>query len=157
MPVESTSPDATGQIEIQAPAEKVYELLNDPGVLAELSGEYSGYKWLGQVRSAWPGARFRGYNRNGPRRWSTVATITDAEDGKRFAFDVSAGPLAISRWQYDIEQTDNGCLVTESTWDRRAGWLRTLTGPISGVRDRASANERNIAATLRGLKERVES
>lgn len=157
MPVQSATPDATGQIEINAPAERIYELLSDPGVLAELAGEYAGYKWLGQVRSARPGARFRGYNRNGWRRWSTVATITDAEEGKRFAFDVSAGPLPVARWQYDIEPGEQGCKVIESTWDRRAGWLRTLTTPISGVRDRASANERNIAATLRGLKERIES
>ncbi|MGH3451638.1 MAG: SRPBCC family protein [Haloechinothrix sp.] len=149
-------PDATGQIDIAARPEYVYTLVSDPGVLAGLAAEYRGHRWLGGATQAAVGARFLGRNKNGFQRWMTVATITDAEDGARFAFDVTAGPIRSSRWQYDIEATDAGCRVTESTWDRRPGWLRTTAPLITGVKDRAAHNQRNIEATLRALKERAE-
>ncbi|ASR38708.1 polyketide cyclase [Prauserella marina] len=150
-------PNASGEIEVGASAETVYSLISDPGVLAELAGEYTGYRWLDGAREAREGARFRGHNRNGFRRWSTVSTITDAARGERFAFEVSAGPFAVSRWQYDIEPAEDGCRVVESTWDKRTSWFRVVTGPLIGVFDRDGLNTRNIAATLRRLKERAEA
>ncbi|PRX47593.1 polyketide cyclase/dehydrase/lipid transport protein [Prauserella shujinwangii] len=146
-----------GRIDIDAPAERVYALISDPGTLAELAGEYTGYRWLGGATRARPGARFRGDNRNGIRRWSTFCTIDEADEGARFAFEVTFGPIRVSRWQYDIEQAEGGCRVTERTWDRRPGWFRAVSGPVVGVRDRDERNRANIAATLRRLKERAES
>src|SRR5205823_5870614 len=99
----------------------------------------------------------RGNNRRGPRRWSTVATITDADPGKRFAFDVTFLGLPISRWQYDIEQDSaDRCVVTESTWERRPGWLKLPTSTATGVWRRAEANRANIATTLARLKTAAE-
>ncbi|MFC4005399.1 SRPBCC family protein [Prauserella oleivorans] len=151
------APDAQGEIDVDAPAERVYALVSDPGVLAELAGEYHGHRWLGGATEARPGARFRGHNRNGFRRWSTTCTVTDAEEGSRFAFEVTFGPLRISRWQYDLEPRDGGCRVVERTWDRRPDWFRTVTGPVLGVRDRAARNHANIQTTLTRLKARAES
>ncbi|PXY31554.1 SRPBCC family protein [Prauserella muralis] len=154
----STAPTASGEIEIDAPAERVYALVSDPGVLAELAGEYAGHRWLGGATAARPGARFRGRNRNGLRRWSTVATITEAEEGRRFAFDVTFGPIPVSRWQYDLEPSGDGCRVREVTWNRSPRWFRVLTSPFVGVRPdgRDERNQRNIAATLERLKARAE-
>lgn len=153
----SADPDATGHIEVHACAQRVYELVSDPGVLAQLAGEYTGHSWLGGATGAVPGARFRGRNRNGVRRWSTVVTITEAEPGSVLAFDVVAGPIPVSRWRYDIEATESGCRVTESAWDRRPGWFRLVTVLATGVRDRAARNQRNIDHTLAALKKRAES
>lgn len=149
-------PDATGSIDIDASAEAVYALVSDPGALASLSTEYSGYSWLGGATHAVVGARFRGWNRKGLRRWVTVSTVTDASVGSVFAFDVAFGPLPIARWRYDIEPTARGCRVTESTWDHRRGVFRAVTTAFSGVRDRPAHNRRNIALTLAALKTRVE-
>ena len=44
-------------------------------------------EWLkGDV--AGPGAVFKGHNRNGGKSWTTTCTVTDAEPGRVFAFDV---------------------------------------------------------------------
>ncbi|GAA1196034.1 SRPBCC family protein [Prauserella alba] len=150
-------PDASGSIHIDASPEQVYALVSDPGVLAELAGEYEGFRWLDGATGARPGARFRGRNRNGFRRWSTTATVTDAAEGEKFAFDVGAGPLKVARWQYDLEPDGDGCRVVESTWDRRPGWARVVTGVALGTMDRAGINKRNIDKTLAGVKRRAES
>jgi len=156
----TTASDAASSIDVEADPQRVYELISDPGTLAELAAEYSSFRWLNGAMRATVGARFKGGNKNGWRRWSTVATITDAAAGERFAFDVTveAGPLSVAgaRWQYDIAPTDTGCTVTESTWDQRAPWAKTLGNIASGVTDRADHNRRNIDATLRAIKQRAE-
>ncbi|KID28541.1 Polyketide cyclase / dehydrase and lipid transport [Prauserella sp. Am3] len=157
------NPDAQASIHVDAAPEQVYALVSDPGVLAELAGEYEGHRWLGGATEAAVGARFRGRNRNGFRRWSTTSTITDAAEGERFAFEVSVGPLRISRWQYDIEpdgdieQDGAGCRVVERTWDRRPGWARVVTGTLIGISDRRGLNQRNMEKTLAALKRRAEA
>ncbi|SFA78622.1 Polyketide cyclase / dehydrase and lipid transport [Amycolatopsis marina] len=149
-------PNATGRIEINASADDVYALVSDPGVLAELAEEYSSFRWLHGATTAAVGARFRGGNRRGLRRWSTLSTITDASAGERFAFEVTAARLPISRWQYEIEAAGDTCVVTESTWDRRPGWLKLPTSTATGVFDRDEQNRRNIDTTLRRLKDKAE-
>jgi len=152
--------DATSSITIDAAPQRVYELISDPGTLAELAAEYAGFRWLDGAANATVGARFKGNNKSGWRRWSTVATITDAAPGERFAFDVTveAGPLTVNgaRWQYDINPTDNGCTLTESTWDQRAPWARILGDLASGATDRARTNQHNIETTLHAVKTRAE-
>lgn len=149
------TPSAQAHVDVSAPPERVYALVSDLPTLAALAEEYTEGRWLGGADGPRVGARFCGSNRRGVLRWSTVATVTDASPG-RFGFEVSALGLRVSRWQYDIEPTGDGCRVTESTWDRRAAWLRPLTVLATGVRDRAHENQRNIESTLARLKETAE-
>jgi hypothetical protein len=100
---------------------------------------------------------FTGHNENSGRSWNTTCTVTDAEPGRRFGFDVRYTVIPISRWQYDIEEADGGCRVTESTWDRRPGWFRKVAGMSTGVADRAAANAEHIRLTLQRLKQRAET
>ncbi|MDV6011071.1 SRPBCC family protein [Haloechinothrix sp. LS1_15] len=152
-----TQPDASGQIDIAAPAERVYDLISDPGALAECASEYSGYRWLGGAQRAEVGARFMGRNKKSWARWVTVARITDADRGKRFGFDVTAGPLRAAHWRYEIEPAgDGGCRVTESTWDYRPRKLRPFLDRLLGIQDRATHNKTNIHYTLHNIKSKVE-
>lgn len=151
-------PNASGRIEIGATPARVYELISDLSVLAELSEEYSGHRWLDGADRAAVGARFRGVNRRGVRRWSTTSEITDAWPGRRFAFEVTTvAGLPVARWQYDITDDESGCVVTESTWERRPAWLRLPTSAVTGVFQRDEQNKLNIDATLRRLKSRAEA
>jgi hypothetical protein len=100
---------------------------------------------------------FVGHNENGDKRSTTKCTVTDAEPGRLFAFDVRYAVLPVARWQYDIVGTDVGCRVTESTWDRRPGGFRKVAPMATGVSDRTSANTNHIQLTLQRLKQRAES
>ncbi|MDX3190300.1 SRPBCC family protein [Streptomyces sp. MN03-5084-2B] len=152
------APNATGRIEIAAAPETVYALVSDPGKLADVAEEYAGHRWVGGVTGPAVGAKFRGRNQRGWRRWSTLSTITDAEPGRRFGFEVSSvGGLPVSRWQYDFEPAGDGCVVVESMWERRPAWFKVATSPVTGVWDREVANAANIAATLAKLKHAAEA
>lgn len=158
-----TTPNATDRITIAASPLQVYGLIANLDAMTDLAEECSGYRVLdGPTHPAQVGTRFQGKNRNGWRRWSTTCAVTDADPGRRFAFDVSVGRFPASRWQYDIEAVDGRddsgeVTVIESTWDRRARWARIVGGLGAGVMDRDRANRDHIAATLRRLKQRAEA
>jgi len=152
------APDATGRIEIDAAPEAVYSLVSDPEKLAGLAEEYAGHRWVGGASRPAVGAKFRGRNRRGVRRWSTLSTITDADPGRRFGFEVTSfAGLPVARWQYDFEPAPDGCVVVESMWERRPGWFKVATSAVTGVWDREQANTANIAATLARLKRAAEA
>ena len=151
-----TEPSATATIKVAADPDAVYRLITDLATFAELAEETSRMRWV-KGGGAAPGAVFKGTNRNGIRRWTTTCTVTDAEPGRRFAFEVRHTVLPISRWQYEIVPAEDGCTVTESTWDRRPGWFKGVAGLATGERDRAAANSRHMAATLERLTARAEA
>ncbi len=152
------APTATGRIEIEVAPEVVYTLVSDPGRLASVAEEYAGHQWVGGASGPAVGAKFRGRNRRGVRRWSTLSTITDADPGRRFGFEVtSVAGLPVARWQYDFEPSRAGCVVVESMWERRPAWFKVASSTVTGVWDRETTNAANIAATLARLKRAAEA
>jgi hypothetical protein len=151
-------PTATGRIGIDVAPGVVYALVSDPGRLASVAEEYAGHQWVGSASGPAAGAKFRGLNRRGLRRWSTLSTITDAEPGRRFGFEVtSVAGLPVARWQYDFEPAGDGCVVVESMWERRPAWFKVATWTATGVWNREETNTANIAATLARLKRAAEA
>lgn len=144
-------------VTISASPETVYALITDLPTLAELGEEVEQMEWR-KGGSAAPGAVFKGNNSNGGKSWSTTCTVTHAEPGRTFAFDVkTAFVVPVAHWRYDIAATDGGCTVTERTWDRRPGWIRKPAEMTTGVGDRTGANAKHIELTLQRLKARAES
>jgi uncharacterized protein YndB with AHSA1/START domain len=136
---------------IDAPPEEVYAVVSDPMTMARLSPELRRVRWLDGAQRASPGARFRGRNRNGPFVWATTATVTDAEPGRRFAYDVTCLGLPVATWSYELVPDGSGTRVTESTTDRRAAWFASVSVLGTGVRDRAGRNAASMRTTLEGL------
>jgi hypothetical protein len=150
-----SDPYVSATVHIDARPEVVYSLLTDLPTLASLAEEAVAMEWRrGDVVRQ--GAVFTGHNQSPTRRWSTKCTVTDADPGRMFAFDVCHTVFPVARWQYEIVASDGGCRVTESTWDRRPGWFRKLGGKATGVTDRVAANRKNIELTLQRLKRRAE-
>ncbi|GAA2094001.1 SRPBCC family protein [Streptomyces albiaxialis] len=151
-------PAATGSVTVQAAPAAAYRVISDPPAMVRLAEEAHRARWLDGAATAEVGARFRGHNRNGRRRWATTCRVTDADPDRRFAYEVSA-PLGIpvARWQFDIESAPGGCAVTESTWLRVPLWFIPFAVLITGVVDRIETNSWHIATTLRRLKRHLES
>ena len=143
--------------EIGAPADKVCALVSDVTRMGEWSPENLGGVWLGGATSATPGAKFRGTNRIGKRKWKTVATVIDADAGRRFSFRVSTAGLKVAEWSYAFEPTEHGCRVTESWTDQRAGWFKPIAHLATGVGDRATHNRAGMEQTLERLAATAES
>ncbi|MGB5150502.1 MAG: SRPBCC family protein [Mycobacterium sp.] len=143
-------------VTIAADPAAVYALITDLQTLASLAEEAHAMRWT-KGASATPGAVFKGENRNGSKSWTTTCTVTEAVPGSTFAFDVKSAVFPVAHWRYDISTADGGCTVTESTWDRRAGWFKKIAGLATGISDRDTANAEHIKLTLQRLKERAES
>jgi uncharacterized protein YndB with AHSA1/START domain len=137
--------------EIAAPAEHVWAMVADVTRMGEWSPENVGGSWLGGATGAHPGAKFRGANRSGKKKWNTVCAVVDADPGRRFSFRVTAAGLKIAEWSYGFESTAAGCQVTETWVDRRGRIAKALGKPVSGVADRASHNRAGMEQTLERL------
>jgi hypothetical protein len=151
-----TDPCVRATVQIDADPDVVYGLITDLPTLASLAEEATAMEWR-KGTSAGQGAVFVGHNESDGKRWTTKCTVTDAQPGCVFAFDVRHTVFPIARWQYDIVATDGGCRVTESTWDRRPRWFRKIAGKSTGVTDRVAANTKHIQLTLQRLKQRAEA
>ena len=137
---------------IDASPERVWELIGDPARMGEWSPECRRVTWLGGVTAPAVGARFKGYNRIGRRRWSTVGTVAVYEPGREVAWDVSVGPLAVARWGYRLAPADGGCTLTETFADRRGPLIHVIGTAVRGVGDTETHNRAGMAATLERVK-----
>lgn len=142
---------------ISATPDVVYGLVTDLPRMGEWSPENTGGRWLDGATGPAPGVRFRGTNKERFRRWSTTVTVVEATPAEAFVFDVSVGPWKIARWAYHLAPSESGCDVTESWEDQRAGWMKAIAGPVTGVKDRATHNAENIRITLERVKAAAEA
>lgn len=145
------------QVFVEATPDVVWALVSDVPRMPSWSPELAAARWLGGTREATLGARFKGTNRNGLRRWSTTCTVTDLQPHKRFAYRVDSifGPVA--EWRYEIDGDGAGCTLRESMIDRRGWLIRSGGRVITGVSDRAAHNLDGIRRTLAAIKAAAEA
>jgi uncharacterized protein YndB with AHSA1/START domain len=125
--------------------------------MGDLSPENVGGTWLKGATGPAVGARFKGDNENGKKKWSTNGKVIECEPGRAFAFEVTAGPFKVSRWTYRFEPTATGCQVTETWTDDRGKFVVFMGKIVSGVGDRAVHNRATMEATLDRLAALSES
>lgn len=142
---------------VHAPAERVWALVSDLPGMGRFSPENRGGRWARGATGPSVGAVFRGRNASGWRRWGTRAEVVECEVGRSFAFDVSAGGLAVARWRYDVEPVEQGCRLTETWTDRRGALMRLIGRAVSGVGDRRSFAAESIDHTLARVRTAAES
>ena len=148
--------DVSASARIAASADRLYALVSDVARMGEWSPENVGGRWLGGVTGPSVGARFRGSNRRGWRRWSTTCTVVAADAGRRFAFDVSVAGVPASRWTYEFTPDGDATVVTETWTDRRPHWFARLAGATMGIDDMRAHNQANITTTLANLTSAAE-
>ena len=97
-------------IEIAAPPERVYGLVADLSNMGRWSPECHRCKWVDGASGPVVGAKFKGWNKRGVMRWSTVSTVVAADEPNRFAWTVDKSKMM---WGYRFEPSDGGTRVTE--------------------------------------------
>jgi uncharacterized protein YndB with AHSA1/START domain len=142
---------------IAASPEALYDMVSDVTRMGSWSPETTSARWLGGADRPAPGARFKGANKHGWRRWHTTCTVVAAEPGRRFSFDVGFGPLPISQWSYEFVADGDGCRVVETWNDRRPGWMIRTSPVMMGVSDRPGHNRAGMEATLSRLRTAAEA
>jgi uncharacterized protein YndB with AHSA1/START domain len=144
-------------IDIGAPPERLYDMVSDLSRMGEWSPENQGGKWVGGATGAAEGAKFKGRNRRGWRRWSTVSRIVTANPPKEVAWESSAFGMKIALWRYRFDPNGNGgTTVTESVEDVRGRTMNVVGRTATGVADRGAENRKGMRATLEQLKAAAE-
>lgn len=152
-------PTISRTVDVAADPGVVWSMVTDLPGMGELSPENIGGRWLDGATGPAVGARFRGVNRNGAKRWETKVLVVACEPGRLFMFDVrSPFGVRVSRWSYEITPTATGCRLTEH-WYRVGSWfVRRFLGPrVTGRADRPGYNVTSIEHTLAAVKSRAEA
>lgn len=151
------SSDVSVSREMAASPDVVWAMVSDLRRMGEWSPENVGGEWLGGATGPVPGAKFRGANVNGSKKWKSVVTVRDADPGRRFSFRVTALGVKIADWGYDVEPTPTGCRVTETWTDLRPGWFKPISRVASGVAERESHTRAGVEVTLDRLAAAAEA
>ena len=96
------------QIDIDAPVDKVWELITDTRRMPEWSPQCRMMKPRGPLRQ---GTRTLNLNRRKRLYWTTTSTITEVVPQRKFAFRVNTNNTI---WSYELEPTATGTRVVES-------------------------------------------
>ena len=144
-------------IEIDAPADRVYDMVADLPRMGEWSPECQGVEWTNGTTVAEPNATFIGHNRGGPFRlmkWSRRGRVLTAERGRELAFATEEGGREGTVWRYRFESIGDSTQVTESyevRWIPK--WARILDVPTNRHRELLET----MGHTLQQLKSAAEA
>ena len=102
------APLLQAQVDIDAPASKVWALISDFRRMPEWSPQCRLMRPFGPLRA---GTRTLNLNRRNRLFWPTTCTVTEVVPEKRLAFRVNSNG---SIWSYELEPHGEGTRVTES-------------------------------------------
>ena len=145
------------KIHIESSPGHVYDLVSDITRMGEWSPENTGGEWLDGATGPRVGARFKGKNKR-KGGWSTKCTVTAADAGREFAFDVGKGE---TRWRYRFAAAGDGTDVVESfeivKEPGRLGRWFTKLGTGVPWSEREADMVRGMETTLANLKVAAEA
>jgi len=147
----------TASVTVEAPAERIWDMLADVTRMGEWSPECTSCRWIGKRREPVPGARFVGFNRRGWARWLTTNEVEQAERGRSFVFRVRETGV---RWGYHLAPDGEGATTVTETRDLAGArtWLIRLFGPFVGGMDAHAGELRaGMVETLEHLKAAAEA
>ena len=143
-------------VHMNAPADKVWELVSDVTQIGRYSPETFEAKWVDGATGPAVGAKFRGHvkrNGKGPVYWTTC-TVLVCDPGKEFTFGVGNGDTPLNVWSYTMAPSGDGTDVTESFTLAPRWWLRLYWTLLGWTRGKTNRN--GMQATLERVKAAVE-
>jgi len=102
------APLLQAEIEINAPAGTVWNLISDLSRMPQWSPQCRMMKSIGPLRA---GTRTVNLNRRNKLFWPTTSTITEVIPERKLAFRVNANNTV---WSYELEPTATGTRVVET-------------------------------------------
>ena len=136
---------------VSADPARVFAMVSDLPRMGEWSPENRGGEWIKGATGPGMGARFKGRNSNGKRSWSTVVEVNAFDPGRRISFGLMVGPKNWCDWVWEVRPVEGGTEVRHEWIDHRGKVALWLGNVVSGVKDRAEHNRRNMEATLDAL------
>ena len=154
-------PTAEVDLLIDAPIERLWDVVIDINLQADCGTELRGAEWLDEGPAA--GARFVGRNHHDALGdWETTSWVNRYEPPHAFGWAVSDPDAPSATWWFTLEQEPEGVRVRHGA--RMGPAPSGLTIAITALPDkeerivarRLEEWERNMRATLEGIKRRIE-
>jgi uncharacterized protein YndB with AHSA1/START domain len=145
-------------VHVDAPPEKVWELVSDITQIGRFSPETFEAEWIEGAIGPAVGAQFRGHVRRHGWKWLvywTKCTVVTCEPARDFAFVVGTPKNWVNTWSYHLEPSGSGTDVTESfeLVDKAAmRWYWKVAG-----QGRGRTNEEGMRRTLERVKDAAEA
>jgi hypothetical protein len=155
-------PSTEVDILIDAPIERVWELVADINLPAQFSTEFLGAHWLDDAPCV--GARFQGRNHHKALgEWETTSFVNRYEPLRVFGWAVTDPDSPSSSWWFELEQEPGGVRLRQGT--RMGPAPSGLTNAITAMPDkeeriiarRLQEYETNMRATIEGIKQLAEA
>jgi len=146
-------------VHIDAPPDRVYDLVSDVTKMGDWSPECHRCHWVGGATGPEVGARFRAWNRRSLLRWSNKPTVVAANRGHEFAFSRRSPGAGEVVWRYRLRPDGGGTRLTESyeAVRRASPAVIWLTLRLMRISDREADLRQAMASTLGRIKARAES
>jgi uncharacterized protein YndB with AHSA1/START domain len=157
-------PTVEVQTWIDAPPQRVWELVSDVQLMPTMSPELQSIEWLDGATGPAVGARFIGRSKHEALgEWSTTSHVVEYEPGRVFAWAVEdpTNPTAI--WRFRLEPKDGGTELSQ--WMQMGPARSGLSFAIDRMPDkeqkivfvRMREFEQNMGLTLQQIKKLAES
>jgi len=154
---------------VDAPPERVFDLLADVTAVPRWSPECVRTQWLAPAAGPEVGARFVGVNRNELLEWEVTCQVVECDRPRRFGWvvldDGERPDRPSSRWRYELCATDGGGTRVRGEFvhgpgDSKLRWL-LRTHPEwpteAVVQFRREQLRENMATTMAALAEVAEA
>ncbi|MEU5846957.1 SRPBCC family protein [Saccharopolyspora shandongensis] len=148
---------------IDAPPDRVWELVSDIELMPRLSAELQSVEWVDGATGPALGARFVGHNKHDALgEWSTTSHIVEFEPARVFAWAVADPDDPSATWRFTVEPADGGVVLRQ--WVRLGPGRSGLSLAIDRMPEkeqkivfvRLREFEAAIAANLAAIKELAE-
>ena len=113
--VYADTPTVSAEVRIEAPPERVWELVSDIFLMPELSSELMAVAWLDEDPEAPEGTgpaagrRFTGRSTHPAMgEWETVSTVTECDPPHRFAWAVGDPGHPSATWRFTVAPDGEG-------------------------------------------------
>ncbi|MCF3132276.1 SRPBCC family protein [Streptomyces olivochromogenes] len=149
---------------IDAPPQRVWELVSDVTLMPGMSDELASTAWLDGATGAALGARFVGRSKHQAfGEWATTSTVVECEPARVFAWAVEDPDRPSALWRFRLEPKDDGTELAQ--WMRMGPGRSGLSMAIDAMPDkeqkivfvRMREFEHNMTATLAHIKKLAEA
>jgi uncharacterized protein YndB with AHSA1/START domain len=138
------TPTTDAELYVAAPADRVWDLVSDIHLIAEISSEVLGVRWSDDVTGPAVGARFVGRNfHRAVGEWETNCIVIDCERPRVFGWAVSDVDRPSSVWRFLLRPEGEGTVVTQ--WAQMGPGRSALSFAIDQMPDK---EERIVARRL---------
>jgi uncharacterized protein YndB with AHSA1/START domain len=156
-------PAVAAEVYIEAPPERVWDMVSDIFVMPGLSSELQEVAWLDGATGPAVGRRFTGRNAH-PEvgEWETVSTVTECDQPHRFAWAVGDPGHPSATWRFTLRPDGAGTRLEQ--WMQMGPGRSFLNVAIDAMPDREAKiifvrlreHEAGIKHNLAEIKQRAE-